>query len=553
MPFRLSIHNLMGIWNADLSVEGVTLIAGPNGAGKTSVLEAAASAMSAHHHVGRHWGLGTLRNPKLKGGGGVEVSYSNWSRCIMWPDAEVTEKGSPPRLSPVTTGAVPFFSLSEAARIAEVGKRVRMDPSPDDVQRALVGFAGVDPTTGPQILAAALEHGWDALHAEAKERLDAEHAAWKEMTGQDYTREGAAAWHPPGINPTLSYRLADFDLDVASIERRLLDREALEKIGRADIDKLAAAAGRLPDAQRRLNEATKAHAAAEQKVKAFEERLFEYEGRGGEVRQASCPCCGEPIAVALMRGKHQTWHLRDRPKTAGRNSPILADRTRKSLAKAQRRLTAAAAEMEAAQLDRDRCIDADTALRAMSRPDDDDDRTVDQLLEALQAARGRRDDFQRWLRAKETRRAIASSFVLERALSPRGIRKRLMDTALLELNRKLVDLCDQADLPKVVITGAGGCMVGGKPYHQAPESGRWAAEVMVRIAFALIEGSSFTTIPSLHTLQPTGRPPFFRMLKATGLDVLVELTPKDRASVPDLHRARLGQAYWIAGGNVEAL
>ncbi len=60
-------------------------------------------------------------------------------------------------------------------------------------------------------------------------------------------------------------------------------------------------------------------------------------------------------------------------------------------------------------------------------------------------------------------------------------------------------------------------------------------------------------MPSLHTLQPTGRPPFFRMLKATGLDVLVELTPKDRASVPDLHRARLGQAYWIAGGNVEAL
>ncbi len=388
---------------------------------------------------------------------------------------------------PITTGAVPFFSLSEAARIAEVGKRVKVDPSPDDVQRALVGFAGVDPTTGPQILAAALEHGWDALHAEAEQRLAAEHAAWKEMTGQDYTREGAAAWHPRASTRRCPTGSPTSTLTSRRSSEELLDREALEKIGRVDLDKLAAAAGRLPDAQRRLNEATKAHADAGQKVKAFEERLFEYEGRGGEVRQTSCPCCGEPIAVALMRGKHQTWHLRDRPKTAGRNSPILADRTRKSLAKAQRRLAAAAAEMEAAQLDRDRCIEADTALRAMSRPDDDE-RTVDQLLDALQAARGRRDDFQRWLRAKEIRRAIASTFVLEYALSPRGVRKKLMDTALLELNRKLVDLCDQADLPKVVITGAGDCIVNRKPYNQSPESGRWAAEVMVRIAFALLEG-----------------------------------------------------------------
>jgi hypothetical protein len=547
MPFRLSIHNLLGIWDADLTVEGVTLIAGPNGAGKTSVLQAAAVAMSAHNH----WGRGALRNPDLPGGGGVEVSFSSWRRSMMWPGGEITEKGDPPRLSPVTTGAVPFFSLDERRRVAEIGKRVRMEPSPDDLRRALVGFRGLDPTMAPQILAAALEHGWDALHADAEKQIAEGIAEWSRVTGEPHDWKVAAAWHPATINPGIAYRLVDCDVECMSVERRLLDIEALAKVDRVSFDELVERAAQIPVAQRRLNEAVKAQARVEDELRVLERRLDDYEGRGGE-HQGKCPCCGEPMALALIGRENKTWHAKDRPVTAGKKAEWMAKRTRKSIGRVQGELAAAAAEVAQAQAARQHAIDADTALRAMSRREDDE-RTVDDLVKALHAARGRRADFQRWLRAKEIHRDMVNASIMERALSPRGVRKKLIDDALLGLNRKLVDLCDQADLPKVVMDGIGGATVGGKPIYQASESGRWAAEVIIRIAFALIEGATFTTIPSLHTLQPTGRPPFFRMLKATGLDVLVELTPKDRASVPDLHRARLGQAYWIAGGQVEAL
>lgn len=512
MPFRLIARNVLGIGDAVVDVDGVTLIAGPNSGGKSSILDAAAAAASGHPALRGVTGKTVLRN-RDKESGGVELRAGKAWRTVSWPGGNVDERGDPPRTSPVASGAVKFFDLSERDRIAEIGRRVQMDPTPDDVARALAGFPSVAGISPPQILAAASEHGWDALHAEAEKQLAKGEAAWLELTGEKHDKDTAPEWRPASVNPRIAYRMIDFDVDVMMAERRLLDREAIEKTDRMTFDELAAAREKLPMAQRRLNEATRAHNAA---AKDLRDRKAKIEGPDASLHGMAAGYAAEGVKTATER------------------------------------LAAAKAELDDAQAAKDRAVLADSALRALARREDDE-QTVEEMLAALDAARARRHDFRRYLRAQELQRNIASRAVLARALSPRGIRKSATNRALLTVNRKMVELCDVAGLPHVVIDGVGGCTIGGRVYRAASESERWAADVMVRIAFTLLEGGTITTVPSLHNLQPSGRPMFFRMLRSTGLDVLVELTPKDRAATPDLERARLGRSYWIAGGNIEPL
>lgn len=276
---HLTIRNILGIEELELSPQGFTQISGPNGTGKTSVLEAIKSALSAGHDAT------LLRNGAEKGeivlvlDDGMEVTKT------VKPGASTTEVRRDGKKIPRPAEAIK--ALTDALSVNPVDfllapkkerVRVLLEAMPIEADTEhLAEIAGVKVDVRPGLHAL---HVIELVHKQVYDARTGTNRAVKEKQATINQLEAAVPPAPAGVEgdeQELELKLADADgVRTTTFNKITAKLDGLRTKAQQDIDAVRA------EVQRQIDEAK---AAGQAKVDAINAELAEQERRAAAARE----------------------------------------------------------------------------------------------------------------------------------------------------------------------------------------------------------------------------------------------------------------------------
>lgn len=276
---KLTIRNILGIDELELSPQGFTQISGPNGTGKTSVLEAIKSALSAGHDAT------LLRHGTDKGeivlvlDDGMEVTKTVTPSASNTTVRREGKKIARPAeaikalTDALSVNPVEFLLAPKKERV-----RVLLEAMPIEADIAhLAEIAGVPVDARPGLHAL---HVIEMVHKQVYDARTGTNRAVREKESTINQLEAAVPPAPAGVDGDeheLELRLADAagarDGTLGKITTKL---EGLRKKAQEDIDAIRG------ETQRRIDEAK---AEGQAKVDAINAELAEQERRAAAARE----------------------------------------------------------------------------------------------------------------------------------------------------------------------------------------------------------------------------------------------------------------------------
>ena len=276
---HLTIRNILGIDELELSPQGFTQISGPNGTGKTSVLEAIKSALSSGHDAT------LLRNGAEKGeivlvlDDGMEVTKT------VKPNTSTTEVRRDGKKIPRPAEAIK--ALTDALSVNPVEfllapkkerVRVLLEAMPIEADTEhLAEIAGVPVSAQPGLHAL---HVIEQVHKQVYDARTGTNRAVKEKQATINQLEAAVPPAPAGVEgdeQELELKLADADgVRTSTLGKISTKLEGLRAKAQADIDAVRA------EVQRKIDEAK---TEGQKQVDAINAELAEQERRAAAARE----------------------------------------------------------------------------------------------------------------------------------------------------------------------------------------------------------------------------------------------------------------------------
>lgn len=546
---HIKIKNYRGIEEAAIVADPTALICGPNGAGKTSIIQAAAAALTGHpvpiDGLGKAEGSRMLLREGAKRGQCMVHDGSALGVCTAnWPGGSTSVEGDrPPKASAIACGLVSVAEMRPKDAVLAIIETMDATPGESDLAKALAEADLPEELLAP-VWAMIKAEGWDAALARAKDKGSRLKGAWEQVTGERYGSAKAASWQAPGTPDSAE----GLDQLLAEQQAALEAAIAHQAVGEAEIARL-----------REQVEAGKAEGALikglEAKAAELRARYQECEARlsqmpkpdHGEDHGTPCPHCGEPV---LVRANGVLEVYTPKPGLSADENK----RRQEAISAMSRELSEQAFRIREVDQRIARAVAiVDQGKRAAARLADlpEGGATAEQVQaarEAVAATQRQLDAARRTAQAHELAQKIEQAGRLVDILSPTGLRQRMLETSLAELNTTVGHLCDHAGWEPVAIGADMAVTYGGRPYVLLSASEQFRCRVALQVAMADLDGSDLILIDAADILDRQGRNGLFTMLGSVKAAAVVCMTMNRVEEAPDLAAANLGRTYWVGDG-----
>ena len=563
---KFEIHHLLGIDSAEVQADPgeIVEVVGPNASGKTSfavIVQALAGrnanplglsvgdARKTYLHRGDEDGFGRLTFGRLAELNG-EVEWVPRNATMTAPTAG---ESAEPLSRPEAVGLVDFVGRqSDKARAAML--QPVLLPPPEEVlgelKALLKGKLPEQDLLG--VLKSVQDRGWDKTEAVYADRARIAKRSWCDVTGRArYGIAVAADWLPDGW-------LADYDgktaleaeSDVAAARDALallhkaqavaeVKEEIISEQQRSEAVKAIAA---LPDLQRKMEEADdqafRARQVSLKAAKLYADQQTGIREMDAKIRalhpqsapeNSLCPECDTPLMI--LKGKIVHCDLaafkRDEDEREAKRVTI-----KKSLEVANYKLNLL--HTDAVSLEEtDRA--ANSEFRTLKQTLDELVRKADVRGEVIDVMERMRRDEAKRLREEENSRALAEAeqelhdkesvikvvsdakeardlhdtitrySIIAEAIGPRGVRNKLLEDGLGNLNAGLAHLSEVSGWPMVAVDSKGVVMIAGThmtlPSVMCSESEKWRAQAMIQLTVGAISDSRVVMIDRADMLD----------------------------------------------------
>ena len=561
MTLHVTATNFRGIRQAELAIDGLTLISGPNAAGKSSLLQAVAAAVS-----GRTIPLAGLRKADAgalvttgAANGSVRIAGDDGHAEIAWPSAKAKSEGTPPQATAFAAGLDHLLDHKSRERSQILQRYLGAEPTREDLGAELSGFSAefVDKVWQRiQDNDTAETSGWDVAHGEAKDKGARLKGQWEQVTGEKYGERKAASWTPD---------IWDEDL-AATSQESLEDTLARE---REYLEGLISEQAVSEDERRRLRELADAQQEREQAAKEASETLAERRQEHEEAKRKRdalppadknagkpCPHCGQPVAVVgsgpraelQQAEKHITEdELKNRRDAVARADGQVENRKR-AVAEAERAANDAERKAQEAR---------DAAAKLAELPaegDQQDSQEVEQARERVRNAEQRLQAFKTYREARQKHQAVQDNAKIVAVLAPDGLRaKKLAEAATAFCRDYVQPFTKAAGWPEVTLDETFTPSLGGRTYALLSESEQYRVRVAIQVAMARLDGSDLVVIDGVEVLDRKGRNGLAKALMKAPTPALMAMTTEDvqRNPPPDLEAKGAGRTYWVDSGIVQ--
>lgn len=524
---HLTIKNLRGIKSATIDLSGIALVAGLNGSGKSSIAVAAAACLMGTASplpgmLAKDARL-LLRDDSQRG------SASLLDTTVNWPGGTVTPDGK--RYSAIVAGMQSLATMPAKERLPWIIAELKAEPTIDDLRATL---AEILPAKGiDAVCQSVTESGWDGALARAKDNGTKAKGAWEHVTGERYGSQKATTWQPAGITSTDGQAL---ERDVAEFTRQYHDAIKSSAITRAEMEQLQALCTleRIAAEESATLRAEAPLPAAEAAEKAAAQTLERTPRPGAPQITAACPDCGSSLVVVSAT---ELRHAAAAPVadagaySAACDAHLAALKAlrgvREAIAESRRRLNA--------------CYDAQDRMKNHSEADPElSERLRGQMENAQQAL----VLCNRMIDASRQHQAVLRAEQIAAVLSPDGLRRDAMVSAIERMNAELAELSARAGFPAVAVSDDGSVSAMGRPYALLSEGEKFRARVVLQLWQARREDAPLVVVDAADLLDAPGRNGLFRAL--SGRRALVTMT---YSKPEDVLQPRPGLAvYWLENG-----
>ena len=566
---KFEIHHLLGIDSGEFEVGPGEILefVGPNGSGKTSVgliVQALAGrnanplglavgdARKTYLHRGDEDGYGRLTFGKLGALNG-EVEWIPRNATMSAPTAGESAK---PLSRPEAVGLVNFVGRqSDKARVAMLQPVLLPPPEEvlDTLKEMLKDQLPAHDLMG--VLKSIQDRGWQKTEAIYTERSRIAQRKWADITGRRYGLSLAADWLPDGW-------LADYDgktvleaegeVAAARDALALLHRaQAVEEVKEEIITEqqqyeAAKAIAALPDLQRKVAKAddetsrvrklnlgaTKLDSDQRTLIRNMEARLKHLQPQVAP-KNSLCPKCDTPLMIRSGEIVHCDMNAfeQDEDERAAARAVI------------NHSLEVAAGKLELLHADKVSLEETDRAangeFRALKRSLDDLTQKAAISGEVMNMAERIRRHEDKRSREEENSRALAEAEqekqdkegvvkivadaikagdlhdtitrykIIANAIGPRGVRNKMLESGLGNLNAGLDHLSNVSGWPAVTVDAKGVVMIAGThmtlPSVMCSESEKWRAQAMIQLTVGVLSDSRVVMIDRADMLDKDAR------------------------------------------------
>ena len=200
-------------------------------------------------------------------------------------------------------------------------------------------------------------------------------------------------------------------------------------------------------------------------------------------------------------------------------------------------------------------MNADKELAAMPAPAANDGANIDAARGALTVADERLKAWKAKTMADQRANSIAINVQIVSALKPAGIRQKKLAKAMSTANAQLKNTTAiTMSWGVVAIDGDLEASLNGTPYSLLSKSERYRCRVALQVWMALNDNSSAVIIDGADVLVDSQlRNDLFAILTTLPIPSVVTMALVDRAKLPDLGAAGIGESFWIEAGELQSL
>ena len=559
---KFEIHHLLGIDSAEVEVAAgeIVEVVGPNASGKTSfavIVQALAGrnanplglsvgdARKTYLHRGDEDGFGRLTYPTI---GPLDADIEWFPR-----NATMTAPTSGEPLSrPEAVGLVDFVGRQSDKARATMLQPILLPP-PEEVLGALKellrGKLPEQDLLG--VLKSVQDRGWSKTEAVYTDRSRVAKRSWAAVTGRNYGVSVAADWLPDGWLADYDGKTvleAEGDVAAARDALALLHRAQAvaevkqEMISEQQQHEAETAKAALPDLRRKVAEAdVEACRVRKASLKATELdsdqrtviREMDAKLRALSPRSAPenslCPECDTPLMILKGKIVHCDLAAFERDEDAREVERVTL---KKSIEGALGKLEMLHADAVALE-ETDRA--ANSELRALKQSRDELNQKAEVTGEVINVMEQMRRDEACAARVRVNDRALAEAeqelhdkeavvaivadaakacdlhdtitrySVIAGAIGPRGVRNKMLEDGLGNLNAGLEHLSNASGWPAVAVDAKGVVMIEGThmtlPSVMCSESEKWRAQAMIQLTVGVLTDSKVVMIDRADMLD----------------------------------------------------
>lgn len=533
---KITVKNYRGIESAEITAAPLALVAGNNGSGKSSIAMAVAAVLTRSATP-----PGMLKKDAgqlLREGqsrGSCEIDGAK----ISWPGGTVNADTGTPQATAVAAGTSSPLDMKPAETAAYLSGLLNAEPTVDDLFEELEGMpCDLINNVWQEIQSS----GWDSAHKRAKESGARIKGQWEQITGEVYGSKKAAEWRPA----CFADALPDADELQAAVSAA---RHAVE----TTVAQAAVSGERIALLQESVQEG---HLSG-QRIGGLEQQLAEQTaaidaarkvletlpGEVGHEQTAACPCCNELLVVmsatVLIKANQQADPSENERRRAARQQQIalingMTTRQREIQGELwQAQQSAQAGEKAAAEL-------------SATRTDGASAEQIEAAREALADAEYRLMAFNGMQEAARKVKQLAQNVLIVSALAADGLRQSVLSRVLDVVNAELEAMAAHSGWGSVTITNEMAVQYRGRDYRLLSASEQFRCRVTLQLYIAQRDGSGAVVIDAADILDRGGRNGLFKMLRGYPLPAVVCMTLNAPEDAPNLKKAGIGRAYWVA-------
>ena len=554
MTTTLKVRHLLTVDKLDAVVDGITLLVGPNESGKSTVANAAAACLSGNPLI-RGIGARTRLGPVVATGqekAQALLEGPGGARQISWPDGKVKTKGDPPTASAIATGQTKLTAMATAERAETLVGLLQATPTLEDLEK-LFTKENLSVEAAKKVWDLIATDGWDGAQRNLKERTTKLKGQWEGTTGERWGIKKAEQWHPSDWDISLGDTPPDELEVIAQKARNKLDvMIGTHAVSRDETEKMQDLAGQLEHFKNNLGEFESEHTVAFEDMRQAQEERAALPSASTD-RGIPCPypeCDGRRLRIGIGIGaKRSLVCVEDEKIDEDERKKRLMDiasadgkvaNLESALQKLSHQISAAMTTQKLAEVARD-------GLKDLGGPE------IAEALEAAKAAHTTAEQNHRMAEAKQkadiTLSQIKNMQTALNALAPTGLRQATLGKALGGFTKKhLKPLCKMASETEIEIAADTlEISVNGHPYELLSRGAQFAADCILQIAIARMDGSAMVIIDDADILVGERRKGLMEMLSKVAQPALVCMAVKTGGQVPDLAKMGLGRTIWMDG------
>lgn len=549
---HVKIQHFRGCRNAEIPLNGITLVAGMNGQGKTSIAQAVAAVLCGS------WQPAGIAIKKKEAEALVfdgekkaivtMTGDDGSSATLTYPKCEYTTEGAmPPQSDTILTGLSSLVSMTESQRVIHLLLATGNTPGLDDLREALPDI-GQDKLE--KLWGLIQNDGWDAAHETYKKEATKLKGEWRAAAGSEWGEKKATDWAPETLTSAdLMISVENAHLQLQSTRTRLESawhhnaRIGLIQEGDQQL------ADTLPELEKQLS-------AAEQKLKAAQEK---YQQALQDEKTAEpwistgweCPHCQGKLSI-----DQDPTGVPKKIRAATELSPEEIEKRNLRMSQIQQNKIFMKSVHDAAAQERNSLLpQIRQAKEAAERIQSNQEGTkinVAQIEQDVKKHQQLLEDLRRYHRAKEVHERIVSMLGIAARLDSSGehsIRQIKVSQSLEAYNAALADCSRIAGYKPVQITPEMAVTYDGRRYEFLSASEQYRVRIILQIAEPNPRGEPLV-IDAIDILDAPGRNGLIKLLRQRVPLALLTGTMK-REETPDLSKIG-GLTIHIENGQVVA-